>query len=161
MTDQSVGLNSDQPITMPEEDLFGRWPFAKQIAQTIAGWIDASSLVMALFGEWGEGKTSVLNLIIHALKAENITVVRFNPWRFRDEDQMLRNFFHAIASALKTKLSDDPRKNKLSDMLEQYGDAFSVVPIGVLMGTHGVPLAGLGTLMRLLGKVLHKSDREI
>lgn len=45
------------------EDRFNRKPFAIRIAETIAGRADAESLVIGMYGVWGEGKTTVLNYI--------------------------------------------------------------------------------------------------
>jgi predicted KAP-like P-loop ATPase len=55
--------HTDVPIHTSDEDEFDRAPFARRIAQTIVGRRDPSSLVLGIYGPWGEGKTSVLNLI--------------------------------------------------------------------------------------------------
>jgi hypothetical protein len=52
------GYSADQPIRSKDEDRFNRWPFAKRIAETLAARRDASSLVIAVYGPWGDGKTS-------------------------------------------------------------------------------------------------------
>jgi hypothetical protein len=48
-------LNADQPIKEPEDDLLGVAPFIKMAP--------ANGFVMALPGEWGSGKSSILNLV--------------------------------------------------------------------------------------------------
>jgi len=47
---------SDAPVSVPSEDRFGRWPFAQRIAQTIASLPDPSSIVIGIYGAWGEGR---------------------------------------------------------------------------------------------------------
>jgi hypothetical protein len=58
---------SDQPIRSITEDRFNRWGFAKRIADTLATRTDPASLVVGLFGPWGDGKTSTLHLMEAAL----------------------------------------------------------------------------------------------
>ena len=68
--DKEKGVySSDQPITSKQQDRFQRWPFAKRIADTIAKRTDPSSLVVGLFGPWGDGKTSTLRMMEEALDA--------------------------------------------------------------------------------------------
>ncbi len=59
----SVEYGSDDPISEPEHDRFDRRPFAKRVAQLIQSRTQASCLTIGIFGKWGEGKASVLNLI--------------------------------------------------------------------------------------------------
>lgn len=56
-------LNADQPIKAPDDDLLGVAPFAHALADSILKMTPAKGFVMALPGEWGSGKSSILNLI--------------------------------------------------------------------------------------------------
>lgn len=97
--------SSDSPVNNPEEDQFSRWPFAKRVADVIAKRNDPSSIVIGLYGAWGEGKTSVLNFIDKSFEEnENIVCLRFNPWRYGNEEQLLEGFFLDIADAIDTKI---------------------------------------------------------
>lgn len=60
-------FSADRPITSCSEDLLGRSGFAKSIAAAIKGWIGNDSLVIALYGSWGSGKTSIKNMAIETL----------------------------------------------------------------------------------------------
>ena len=92
---------ADQPITSRAEDRFNRAPFATRIAETIASRADPSSIVLGLFGPWGDGKTSMLEMMQEALKPyPNAIVVRFNPWHFQSEDLLLRGYFATLADAM-------------------------------------------------------------
>src|SRR5660397_103043 len=55
--------SSDQPIHSRDQDRFNRWPFADRISQTIARRTDFASLVVGIYGIWGDGKSSVLYLL--------------------------------------------------------------------------------------------------
>ena len=61
-------------------------------------------MVAALYGDWGSGKTSALNLCFEAL--ENLQpearplVVRFNPWWYSNTGELLAQFFDELGGAL-------------------------------------------------------------
>jgi KAP family P-loop domain len=60
---------SDQPITRPGEDALGRASFAFELARSIDNLsVAGEGFVMALVGEWGAGKTSVIELIVRYLR---------------------------------------------------------------------------------------------
>lgn len=113
MMADNMNYSSDAPISSPDKDRFSRWPFSKRIAEIIAKRTDPSSIVIGLYGAWGDGKTTVLNFIEEALRSEsNVICIRFNPWRYGTEEQLLEGFFHNIADALDTKLITSGEKIK-------------------------------------------------
>lgn len=121
---------SDQPIQSRADDRFNRWPFAKRIADTIVRRPDSTSLVVGLYGPWGDGKTSVLGLMEEALAEHPDTVVvRFNPWRYGSEQQLLRGFFDSLADALGRSLSN--RKEDIGQILKKYGSILSIASVSV------------------------------
>ncbi len=56
-------MEADQPIRTSKEDRFGRKQFAHRIAHVVATREDKSGIVVGIYAPWGEGKTSVLNMI--------------------------------------------------------------------------------------------------
>jgi hypothetical protein len=102
----------DQPIHSKREDRFNRALFAERVADTTAIRSDRSSIVIGLYGQWGRGKSSTLNLIEEALNDHsNVVVVRFNPWLYSSEERQLRGFFDtlvaAVGGSLPTKAEQD------------------------------------------------------
>jgi len=96
-------FSSDRPISNCTEDLLGRLPFAKSMTEAIKGWREKDSLVIALYGQWGSGKTSLKNMIVESFSAgkqKGPLVVEFNPWHWSGRDQLLKAFFHEIGVAL-------------------------------------------------------------
>ena len=92
---------SDRPIDDADHDDFQRDPFALRIAQTLIDRQSPESIVIGLYGKWGEGKTSVLQLLRKSLNAsDKVAVMEFNPWRFSDETQLLTNFFAKLAQTI-------------------------------------------------------------
>ncbi|HEX4583983.1 MAG TPA: P-loop NTPase fold protein [Burkholderiaceae bacterium] len=115
-----VTYSSDHPIRSKREDRFNRAPFAMRVADTTATRRDPSSIVIGLYGPWGDGKSSTLNLMEEALAAHsNVVVVRFNPWLFNSEERLLRGFFDTVAAALGR--ASPSLAEKIGSLLRDYG----------------------------------------
>lgn len=54
----------DRPINKSEEDLLGRVSFSKYLGEAIYKYKGSDGLVIGLFGKWGTGKTSIINMAI-------------------------------------------------------------------------------------------------
>ncbi len=94
-------------------------------------WKEKESLVIAIYGEWGSGKSSVINLA-----SENIgksdhknkpTIIEFNPWIFSEEDSLSEHFFNEIAKELEIK-NDTDKDKKIAKKLKFYASLLSLVP---------------------------------
>jgi hypothetical protein len=144
---------ADQPISGKAEDRFNRSFFATRIAETIATRIDPSSIVLGLFGPWGDGKTSVLEMMQETLGSyQNAIVVRFNPWHFQSEDLLLRGFFATLADAMGQSLPN--MKEKAGDLLKKYGNVLSLASLtvgGVVQLRPGDAVKGVGEAMSNVG----------
>lgn len=104
-TPTAAAFSSDQPLTTRADDRFNRWPFAERVAHVLRDRREPSSLVVGLYGTWGEGKTTVLNFVEEALAdTDRVVVVRFNPWRFGDEAMLVQRFFESLAEAIGASL---------------------------------------------------------
>ena len=69
---------------------------------------------------WGVGKTTVLNYIDETIKyQENVVTVWFNPWRFDDENYLIRSYFQTLAVALGRSLKTN--KEIIGELLDKYG----------------------------------------
>lgn len=121
---------SDAPVTDHKNDRFRRWAFAKRVAETIASRKDPSSLVVAIYGAWGDGKTSVLNFISQELGTRSdFLIVKFNPWRFGDESALLRHFFGELARVVGASLTG--KREEIGAALEKYGKFLDLAWSGV------------------------------
>ncbi|AOV07995.1 KAP family P-loop NTPase fold protein [Sporosarcina ureilytica] len=124
--------SSDAPIYDAALDKFNRFPFSQRVANVIAKRNDSSSIVIGIYGAWGDGKTSVLNFIEGELQTEeNVVCLKFNPWRFGDEDQMLINFFNDLATAIDRSI--ETGKERIGSLIEKYGK-----PLASVLGNEGV-----------------------
>jgi len=96
-------FSPERPIQSRKSDLLDRTPFADQIADAIRGWTGRDSLVIGLYGEWGTGKSSLKNMVLESLAAEQETspyIVEFNPWQWAGQDQLAQAFFREVGKEL-------------------------------------------------------------
>jgi predicted KAP-like P-loop ATPase len=56
---EHMTFSPDLPINSAKDDKLNRSPFASALASAIRNWNQTSSLVVALYGDWGSGKSSV------------------------------------------------------------------------------------------------------
>lgn len=61
---------ADKPIEKADEDLLGRSDFAKQFGKSICEYDSKDGLVIGLYGKWGSGKTSIINMAISEIPVD-------------------------------------------------------------------------------------------
>jgi len=166
---------SDKPVISKEEDRFQRYEFSKRIADKIIESKSNDSIVIGIYGAWGEGKTSIINFIESELKLnETIIPIRFNPWRFTEEATLLVSFFNTLASEVNKSFPEKelPEKsnfilrkiNHLKRSLSSKKQPLKTTKetIGELIEKYGkiVSVFGAGEAAENLGKVLSNVDIE-
>lgn len=91
--------NSDRAITDLQSDLLGRASFSKHLGRAIYEYLGSDGLVIGLFGKWGTGKTSVINMALQEISAlsknedNKPLVVKFAPWNYSDRENLISLFF--------------------------------------------------------------------
>ena len=125
----------DVPIERAEQDALGRTDFAQSVAALIKSAPKAtSSQVIGLYGKWGEGKTSVKNLVLETYKTLcelPPLIVEFSPWTYTSRERLPFLFFCEIAHCLGLESSDEKAQN-LSTQFKSLGmilDVISNVPV--------------------------------
>lgn len=121
----------DKAIKSRVEDFLDRKDFAKNISNAIMSYSDKdnSSLTIGLYGKWGSGKTSIINMITESLETkDNVIIFQFEPWIFSDTQQLISNFFKEFAKAVKHKDYADEVK-KIGEELETYATFFEPISL--------------------------------
>jgi hypothetical protein len=91
----------DDPIVDDSQDLLGRTGFAEKLYEQIVTLPFQDSFVFGLEGGWGEGETSLLNLLRRRLERNpSVISAAFNPWYFATEAALIQNFYEHIERSL-------------------------------------------------------------
>lgn len=138
----------DRPIDTKNEDSLGRTRFSKDLGKSIASWNEKESLVIALYGKWGSGKSSAINLMKEEISdshlKDRITVIEFNPWFFSDLHNLTNHFFNELAKEIELKLDSDKDKG-IARKLRQYSQILNFSPNkSLLIDLQSKILLGLG-----------------
>ena len=101
-------LYNDQPIGQDKDDKLNRTPFVDEIVEMVDRYTEADEkkdnhdgLVIGLEGDWGSGKTSVLNLLENRFqdKNERYVVQRLDSWLAMDRMTLAAEFFKTLGLA--------------------------------------------------------------
>jgi hypothetical protein len=96
----STGMD-DFAQTDPSNDSLGRIKFCRKLTNILAKGRSRGSVVVALYGDWGSGKSTVKNFTSYFLKEEHgIDVIDFEPWQWSGRNEILRAFFHKVGETL-------------------------------------------------------------
>jgi len=136
-----LSIRIDKPIEKDEDDLLGYKEFAKDIAKTLHDFHNQKNkdgVVLSIEGEWGSGKTSVINLIVNNLSLINekvkytnylpfkyefypFVIVSFNPWMFSTLDSIFLSFFSEVSKAVEKENPMLAIENRVGNLMKEYG----------------------------------------
>lgn len=129
-----------KPVRKISGDFLGHYPFAKRLGESLASWDGhASSIVIALYGHWGSGKSSIKNLMLISLQEtepadwinhighvllrnrglSKYRIVELNSWEWSKQNKLAEAFFETALVALK-KRADTKRMSRAAKQLEYY-----------------------------------------
>lgn len=121
ITEEKHIFSSDRPILNASEDRLNRSKFSNELAQSISKWTEKDSLVVAVYGRWGDGKSSVKNMLKEVFEKEKTPLyMEFNPWQWANEEHITEAFFKELAGKLGASADDAQREvaRKLIDYAE-------------------------------------------
>ncbi len=103
--DKEIRLESysDNPILQAKQDLLNRREFVNSFSNELKSLLvyDEYSFVFGLYGSWGEGKTSFINLVKETIQDDkNFMIVEFNPWQYKDKQAIIYAFFNEIENQI-------------------------------------------------------------
>lgn len=129
-------FDADRPITRTEQDRLGRSVFAKYLARCILDHKSPDSFVIGLYGGWGTGKTSLINLTLeelhfassNMLDAEKPVILNFSPWSYSGQNQLIYSFFRRLSSEIRHSPHIE-NAEKIIQLLELYISFFTHQPV--------------------------------
>lgn len=171
MTHQNIDhiQRQDRAIEEAESDALDRGPFVTSLVKTLVHTEQipgdklkisrrATGFVVGLTGEWGLGKSSVLNLLSHELKQmEGVVVANLNPWLFKGRDELVEAYFNSLREALGSSASE--KIFKFREQLDRY--KASIEFVGTTTASLVDVLVGTGAATTFYNKWLLKLLRAI
>lgn len=124
---------SDTPIKKASQDKLNYSRFARKLGDAILAWDETESIVIALYGAWGSGKSSILSMTMEHIgeraksSADVPTVIEFNPWQFSGSEKLNEQFFLQIASELELK-EDAGNDKELAQKIRSYLRLLEIFP---------------------------------
>ena len=136
-TGNSTPLPGDNPIEDPAKDVLERSARAADFARQVLE-LDAShGTTVGVFGPWGSGKTSFVNLARMTFEERGALVLDFNPWLFSGAEQLVERFFAELSASM--GMTDELKE--IGDAFGKYGAALNAVA-GVASALLAVPQIG-------------------
>ncbi len=153
---------SDSPIKKPSDDILSRTNFASNLGKSLIDWSDDASIVIGLYGKWGSGKSSIINLacntIIELEKKRRVKkkaiVVYFNPWNFSEQEKLVTTFLHELAKSINHYDQSEDAK-RVGKELIAYSKLFTeTLAIPIELAVSATPYGPLLlSFVKLIGKV--------
>ena len=161
-------LSADISLTDPKDDQLGYSSFAQNIAENIIKMSPSEGFVIAIYGQWGTGKSTLINFIIHHINKmpddEQPILFRFNPWWFSGNEDLIRNFFSQLQIILKRK---GFTAGDLAKLIADFSDIVAEVPIPyassgkVLAKVVRPKIQGVTELKSKISESLKNSNKKI
>lgn len=152
-----TALSADRPSSNSQDDLFGHAPFAESLANSICRYPGNDGLVLALYGPWGSGKSTVLSYVRHFLEqspeAERPVIVTFNPWWFSGQENLARAFLGQLQAVLPAK---SEKFKKLGDLLGDFAEG-----VGGLIDLSGMTGGAGSKIGKLIGLVTKRKPKDV
>jgi hypothetical protein len=94
---------TDNPITGRGDDQFGFGTHGGVLCDAIQAAVHLP-LTVGVFGPWGTGKSSFLNICREMLDRRGIPTIAFNPWKYDDKEAI----WHALIQTILTEIAGEP-----------------------------------------------------
>lgn len=137
MKEVNAMFHSDNPISEISDDLLDRGNFANKIAMAISSYTSSECLTIGVYGSWGDGKSSLANMIISEIKKSAVkdkyAVINFNPWLYSNKEDLIAQMFKEISRSFKIS-NPSETVNKAADVIEKTGkiaDIAKMLPIPI------------------------------
>ena len=110
--------NTDKPVENIVNDTFGISRYINGLCTFILHC--ETPMTISIQGDWGSGKTSMMNMVRAKLNESNVHTIWFNTWQF-SQFQMQDNLAISMLGSLLSELDCD--KKKVKDLLGTLGNA--------------------------------------
>lgn len=117
----------DRPVGVhDEDDLLGRREFAENLTALIINSPKGSTLRLGVYGGWGEGKTSVLQMMRRKLKDAGHACVWIVPWMAETKDDIVTQITRELAQELNIDLNELKDAEKSAAFIKRFRELGNV-----------------------------------
>lgn len=159
-------FSSDQPIISSGGDRLGRTVFANALAERIQKWKSRDTLVIALCGEWGCGKTSLKNLVVERLRSGKqpiVDLLEYNPWEFSGNEPLAPSFFRELSVTLGAAATDNADTNRRLAKFRAYSKILALGGTAATWFGKAMSASGHsgGTLLEVAGEAANRTAEAV
>lgn len=117
-----ISFDPDKAILKRENDLLRRSGYSEKLGEAILNYEGTDSLVIGLLGNWGDGKTSIINMALEYVEdtvkgEEGPIIIKFNPWLFSSQNQLIKKFFDELIVELKDESTIEKLKSYVNRLI--------------------------------------------
>ena len=87
---------TDRPNSLGDPDFLGARRIAVGLTRFLTNRKTEPPLTLAITGDWGSGKSSLMNYLFASLKREGLRPVWFNAWHHREEQNVLASILAKV-----------------------------------------------------------------
>lgn len=154
-------LISDEPLTNIENDLLDFKTIKDSLINYCRNCHTKNHFVLGLTGNWGSGKTSLLNLIAKETKDEKIVFKIFKPWEYSSTEAMFTGLYNLIAEELGkngNKLDLHTSLRKYKKVLFEYAKNIINIDFGALLENNDF---SVDSINKEINNILEDMDNEL
>jgi Cdc6-like AAA superfamily ATPase len=148
LTSGRATATEDKPA---EIDLLGNESLVRGLAEMFAHEDQKTPLTMALLGNWGGGKTSIMKMVESELKkksSDRFIFSWFNAWKYESTDNLSAGLAQEVMNSFMAKLSFLKRQVfRLEFALLEHGEKLLwvgfIIPLFIIVGFKGFPFEKL------------------
>ncbi|GAA5165322.1 P-loop NTPase fold protein [Viridibacterium curvum] len=92
----AAAFDSDQPVTDVKQDRLGYRPAVEAMADFLRNAATEPRITVAITGEWGSGKSSMMRMLQTEMAAKGYRTAWFNAWHHQQEGRQLTALFNVV-----------------------------------------------------------------
>lgn len=124
----SVAIVADTPT--PTQDLLRFTRYVEPLVELITNNDTETPFTIGIFGKWGTGKTTLMQMIEERIQDKSYPTIWFNPWLYQREDNLIVPLLQTIHDSLQ-----ESRIERFKTIAQRVATVVTQVSASILMKT--------------------------